>query len=206
MRAPLPALVITVKVIELQKSLLDLWKFFRPFLNTLSANDTYSLNSKDKWMQTIQMHLAKKQNIFSKYFSAFFQSALNFKHFQKKRWPSYLMYFRNYRPRKTCLDKCLKTPVWEDLSTSDMVNSPKHWFNLNESAFTSSRITLKVIELQKSLLDWWKFFKPFLNTLTANDKYSLNSKYKWMQTIQMHLSQKQNVFSQFFFGRFSTLH
>ena len=34
-----------------------------------------------------------------------------------------------------CLDKCLKGSVWEDFSTCDMVNGPKHWLNLNESAF-----------------------------------------------------------------------
>ena len=76
--------VITVKVIELQKSLLDTWKFFRPFLNTLTANDKYSLNSKDKGMQTFQMDLSQKQNLFSEFFSAFFKSALNFEHFQNK--------------------------------------------------------------------------------------------------------------------------
>ena len=83
MRGTLLSGLITVKVIELQKSLLDPWKFFRPFLNTLTANDKYSLNSKDKWMKTIQMLLSQKQNIFSEFFSAFFESALNFKHFQK---------------------------------------------------------------------------------------------------------------------------
>ena len=36
-------------------------------------------------MHTIQMHLCKKQNIFSQFFSAFSESALNFEHFQKKR-------------------------------------------------------------------------------------------------------------------------
>ena len=36
-------------------------------------------------MHTIQIHLWKKQKIFSQFFSAFFESALNFKHFQKKR-------------------------------------------------------------------------------------------------------------------------
>ena len=45
------------------------------------------------------------------------------------------MYFGNYRPRKTCLDKCLKTPVCENVSTGDMVNGRKHGFNFNESAF-----------------------------------------------------------------------
>ena len=84
MRALLPARVITLKVIELQKSLLDRRKFFRPFLNTLTANDKYSLISKDKWMQTIQMLLSQKQNIFPEFFSSFFQFALYFEHFQKK--------------------------------------------------------------------------------------------------------------------------
>ena len=84
MRALLSSWVITVKIIELQKSLLDTWKIFIPFLNTLTADDKYSLISKDKWMQTIQMHLSQKQNIFSEFFSAFLESALNFKNFQKK--------------------------------------------------------------------------------------------------------------------------
>ena len=35
-------------------------------------------------MHTIQMHLSKKEKIFSQFFSAFFESALNFEHFQKK--------------------------------------------------------------------------------------------------------------------------
>ena len=87
MRALLPARVITVKVIELQKSLLDTWKFFRPFLNTLTANDKYSFNSKDKWMQKIQMHLSQKQKYFSEFFSPFFEPALNFENFQKKDDP-----------------------------------------------------------------------------------------------------------------------
>ena len=84
MRVSLSSWVITVKVIELQKSILDKWKFFRPFLHTLTANDKYSVNSKDKGMQQIQMHLTQKQNIFTRFFSAFFESALNFEHFQKK--------------------------------------------------------------------------------------------------------------------------
>ena len=71
-------------VIELQKWLLDTWKFLRRFLNTLTVDDKYSLISKDKGMLTIRMHLSQKQKIFSEFFSAFFESALNFKHFQKK--------------------------------------------------------------------------------------------------------------------------
>ena len=36
-------------------------------------------------MDTIQMHLSQKEKIFSEFFSAFSESALNFEHFQKKR-------------------------------------------------------------------------------------------------------------------------
>ena len=84
MRAPLSSWVIPAQVIELQKSLLDTWKFFRPFLNTVTTCDKYSLISRDKWMQTSQMHLSLKQNILSQFFSAFFESALNFENFQIK--------------------------------------------------------------------------------------------------------------------------
>ena len=69
---------------ELQKSLLETWKFFSRFFNTLTADDKYSLISTDNWMQTIQMHLSQKQNILSQFLTAFFQSSLNFEHFEKK--------------------------------------------------------------------------------------------------------------------------
>ena len=108
------------------------------------------------------------------------------------------MYFRNYRPRKTSLDNCLKTPVWEDLSPGDMVNGRNTASILMRAPLSSWVITVNKMELQKSLLDTWKFFRRFLNTLTANDKYSLISRDKWMQTIQMHLSKKQKTFSEFF--------
>ena len=38
-------------------------------------------------MQTIQMLLSQKQNIFSEFFLAFLESAFNFEHFQKKDDP-----------------------------------------------------------------------------------------------------------------------
>ena len=113
---------------------------------------------------------------------------------------SYLMYLRNYRPRKTCLDKCLKAPVWVDLSTGDMVDVAKHWFNLNQSVFINLSDSVKLIEFQRSLLDSWKLLRTFLNTVTACDKYCIVSRDNWMQTSQMYLSQKQVILSQ----RFST--
>ena len=46
------------------------------------------------------------------------------------------MYFGNYGLPKTWLDKCVKSPVSEDPSKSNMVNAPKHCSDLNDSPFT----------------------------------------------------------------------
>ena len=54
------------------------------------------------------------------------------------------------------------------------------------------------MEFQKSLLETSKVFSRFPNTLTTGDNYSLVSRDNWMQTIQMHLSQKQKIFCEFF--------
>ena len=46
------------------------------------------------------------------------------------------MYFRNYGFPKTWLDQCLKSPVPEDPTKSNMVNVPKHCSNLRGTSFT----------------------------------------------------------------------
>ena len=46
------------------------------------------------------------------------------------------MYFRNYGLRKMSLDNCLKRPVSENPSTSNMVNVLKSCWNLNDNTFT----------------------------------------------------------------------
>ena len=45
------------------------------------------------------------------------------------------MYFRNYGPRKTLLDQCLKSLFSRDPSKSNMVNAPKHSRNVKDSSF-----------------------------------------------------------------------
>ena len=66
------------------------------------------------------------RKIFFGFFFAFF----------RKRWPSFLMYFRKYRLWKTWLVRCLTSRVTEHPSTDKMVNGSKHCLNLNESAST----------------------------------------------------------------------
>ena len=119
-----------------KKSLLVQWKVLRLLVNTLTADDKYSLLNRDNLMQPIQILLSQKQKTFPQFFSAFLQSSLNFEHFLKKRWPSGLIYFRNYILRKTWPSKCLKSPVSENPSRSNMVHGPKHCCNLDHSTFT----------------------------------------------------------------------
>ena len=57
------------------------------FVNTLTADDKYSLLNRDNLRQPIRTTLSKKQKAFSRFFLAFSKSTLNFEHFQKKDDP-----------------------------------------------------------------------------------------------------------------------
>ena len=89
-------------------------------------------------MQTIQMQLAQKQKAISQLICAFFLIYIKFWTFSKKHDSHSLCISRNYGHRKSWLDKCPKSTVWEDSSRGNVVNGPKHWFNLNGSTFTIS--------------------------------------------------------------------
>ena len=64
---------------------------------------------------------------------------------KKKKWPSWLIYFRIYGLRKTWLDKCLKSPVKEHPST---VNMPNTTSIFTTSLLSNLFITLGEIQLQ----------------------------------------------------------
>ena len=57
------------------------------FVNTLTADDKYSLLNRDKLIQPIRTPLSQKRMAFSKFFLAISKSTLNFEHFQKKDDP-----------------------------------------------------------------------------------------------------------------------
>ena len=70
-----------------KKFLLVIYKIWRLFPNTLSADGKYSLLNRDNLTQPIQMQLSRKQKTFSDFFSAFLKSSLNFEQFLKKDNP-----------------------------------------------------------------------------------------------------------------------
>ena len=70
-----------------KKSLLVTPKVLGLFVNTLTADDKYSLLNRDNFTHPIQMQLFQKQKRFSHFFSAALKSKVNFEHFQKKVGP-----------------------------------------------------------------------------------------------------------------------
>ena len=54
------------------------------FVNTLTADDKYSLLNRHNLRQPIWMPLSQKQKAFSEFFLAFSKSKLNFEHVRKK--------------------------------------------------------------------------------------------------------------------------
>ena len=59
----------------------------RLFVNTLTADDKYSLLNRDNLTQPIQILLSQKQKTHSRFWFAFLKSTLNFEHFRKKDDP-----------------------------------------------------------------------------------------------------------------------
>ena len=59
------------------------------------------------------------------------------------------MYVRNYGLPKTWLDQCLKSPVSDDPTKSNMVNTSKHCSNLKDTSLPYLLIIGKSIALQK---------------------------------------------------------
>ena len=68
--------------------MLVLCKILRLFVNRLTDDDRYSLLYRDNLTQPIQILLSRKKKTFSKLFSAFLKSRLNFAHFLKKDDPN----------------------------------------------------------------------------------------------------------------------
>ena len=64
MTEPLQYLLITLKVVALQKVSLVIHKILGVFVNTLTVNGKHYLLNRDNLTQPIQMQLSQKQRIF----------------------------------------------------------------------------------------------------------------------------------------------
>ena len=127
-----------------KKSLLKIFKILRLFVNTLSADDKYSLLNRDNLTEQFHILSSQKQKDFlGGIFFCIFEISIKFWRFSKKKWTSYLMYSRYY---------------------------------------------LQILKISRL----------FLNTLSADDKYSLLNRENLTQPIQIQFSQKEIIFSLIF--------
>ena len=117
-----------------KKPFLAICQILRVFVNSLTADDNYSLLNRDNLRQPIQMQLYQKQTLFLKLFPPFLKSRVNLKHFQKMITIIADVVPKLWTPKNVAMS--LKTHISQDLSTSNMVNGSKHCLNLNNSTFT----------------------------------------------------------------------
>ena len=171
-----------------------IYKIFAQLINTLTSYDKYYLLNKNNLTQPLQMKLSKKQKHFLTYF-------LHFKNLDqilgilKEKTTLKAYYSRNYNRWRTCLDKCLKGLVSQDLSTTNMVNRPKHSCNLHDSTFIIFYWSLRSkMCWKKSLLVIYNILGQLVNMSTTDDKYYLLKGDNLTEPIQMQLS-KIKVFS-----------
>ena len=94
-------------------------------VNTLAANENYPVLNRDNLTIPIQMQFSQKQNTFSYFFAAFLKGAINFKYVVKKMTVIDFV-FPKLRTPNIWSDKCLKSPISDNPSTSNMVKLTKH--------------------------------------------------------------------------------
>ena len=150
-------------------------------------------------MQTIQMHFSRKQKTFLQILCAFFKSTSKFWTFSKKM--TIIGYvFPKLRTPKSVVRKmskmpCLRGPINRKHGNWAKTLIHYRWQNLYHIYWS----LWDLLRRKKSLLVTCKVLRLFVNTLTADDKYSLVNWDNWMQTIQMHFSEQQKKFPLLFF-------
>ena len=87
MTAPLQYLLITVKVIAVEKVSFSDKQNLWLFVNTLTVHEKHYLLNNESLTPPIHIQLSQKQKTFGDFFFEFLKSILNFKHLPKKDDP-----------------------------------------------------------------------------------------------------------------------
>ena len=122
-------------------------------LKTLAPEEKYLVLHRNKLTIAIQMQLSQKQATFSQFFVNFWNLS-EILNVLKKKMTFIGFVFPKLRARKTWLDKCLKSHVLEDNSTSNIVNVLKHCWNLHHITFFIFTDHCQVNWVEKSLSYW----------------------------------------------------
>ena len=110
--------------------------------------------------------------------------------------------FPKLRTVKTCLDKCLKSPISENPSTSNMINAYKHCPNLH---YININWSLPYqLSWKKFLLLTWKILGLLVSTLSTDEKCPVVKRDKLTIPFQMQVPQKLKTFPAFFAAFFKS--
>ena len=180
-----------------KKSLLVIWESLRLFFNTMIALDKCSLPHRENLMQPIHMQLFQKLKTFSRFFSAFSESQLNFQYF-KKRMTLIAYFFLRLRPAKSvvrymCKKYRVRLPFQKEYGRRVSVLFKFERQHLYHIYWSTGRQFI----CKECLLAICKSLRLFVNTMSAVDKYSLPNRDNLMQPIHMQLSQKLKTFCSF---------
>ena len=143
------------------------------------------------------MQLSQKEKKFSLFVSGFLKARLNFEHFQKNMTIIADVFPKLRTPKNVVKQISKKSPFRGPFDKKHakgdrtLLKSERH--NLYHIYLSLSRH----LSCKKSLLVICKYLRLFLNTLTADHKYSLLHRDNLRQQIQMELSQKQKTLFQF---------
>ena len=122
-------------------------------VNTLDSDDKYPVLNNDNLTIPIQMQLSVKKKVFLNLFLLFWSQA-EILNLLKKNMTLIVFVFRKLRTPKTWLDKCLKSLVSEDASTTNMAHVPKHFSNLHQRIFILFSDPSQINWFRKSPLYW----------------------------------------------------
>ena len=132
--APFPHSLVTGNKIGLEKlSLFDMQNLGL-LVNTLAVDDNYPVPNRDNLTIPIQMQLYQKKKPFLNVLLHFWNLA-EILNVSEKRVTLISFVFPILWTPKTWLDKCLKSPVLEELSARNMKVVPKRSLNLHHGKF-----------------------------------------------------------------------
>ena len=165
----------------------------------MTADDKYSVRNSENLREPIQIQLYKTLKTFSQHFAQIVQSTSNFEHFEKKMF--LLAYLFSKLPTvKGTVTQMFKyhrviAPSYGQRvkRSKTLVKCPWQYFYQN-CLLLWSKLTWET-----SLLLIFELLRVFIETLTADHRYSLCYIWNLQVLHQMQLSKKLKAFPQFFF-------
>ena len=169
-----------------KKLLLVTFQVLVLFVNTLTPDDMYSRKKRENFLHQYQMPSSLKPKTFSSFFVAFLNSTLNSEYFERKDKSHSLSILESIGSKRDGYVN-VQTFLFRQPFRSQCINgsqtllkSGKHHF------YTTIPLILDNLNWKKLLLVRIEILGLFVNTLTADEKYSRNigrisrKKSKWI--------------------------